>query len=75
MSVVPGAELPARRAFGDRELEDDAGRERPDEREAVFGPGNRGRDHVADADAGGRKQEPGADVRELHEVGGIVSGG
>ena len=65
-------ELPACSPLGDGELEDDAGGEGPHEREPVFGAGNRGRNHVADTDAGGGEQEPGADVRELHEVAGIV---
>ena len=67
-----GGQLPARGAFGDRELDDDAGDKRPHQREPVLGAGDRGRHHVADADAGGGEQEPGADVGELHEVGGIV---
>ena len=68
-----GTELPARGPLGDRELEDDTGGKRPDEREAVLRARDRRGHHVADTDAGGGEQEPGADVRELHEVG-IVAG-
>ena len=65
-----GGELPARRAFGDRELDDDAEDERPDQREPVLGASDGGRHHVADADARGGQQEPGTKLGkplgELH---------
>ncbi len=66
---VAGGELPARGALGDRELDDDAGGQRPHEREPVFGAGDRGGHHVADTDAGGGEQEAWAEVGELHVKG------
>ena len=46
-----GDELPARGAFGDRELHRHTEGDGPHEREPVFGARDGGRDHVADADA------------------------
>ena len=72
---VAGAELPARGALGDRELEDHAGGQRPHQREPIFSAGDGGGHHVADTDACRCEQEAWAYVGELHVGWWLVVGG
>ena len=58
-------ELPPRPALCNRELQHDPGRQRPHEREAVFGAGDRGRHHVSHADARCGEKEAGPEVGEF----------